>query len=645
MKANKPSIKKKKKKKSLRETPTRKARKSVWLNVLPDDIWLKVKPGVTIYEALQRTNLDIDSECGGLGTCGKCKVRIITALGPPDKQEEKLLSEEELLNGIRLACRTRIRKSMVLHTDVHRDTEEMFQILKHGVYYDMQIDPLINKIAAHVCPPDGANNESDFKRLRSALGPDYQNIKATHQGLTSLYRNLRNTQFNGEALLHQGCLLSWIPVDSEFGRYGLIFDIGTTTLVGKLIDLTNGQEVAVISRLNTQTRYGSDVISRIQHIREKPRGLEKMRNLLIRDLNAITRRLIYAANIDKEYIYIAVAAGNTTMQHILLGLNPSDIAVAPFVPVITEGITFPAQEIGLDVNKDAMLYTMPAKSGYIGGDLISFILSSMAWEHSDKTILGLDFGTNGEIFLGNSERMLTCSAAAGPALEGARISCGMIAKSGALESFRVIEGELQYKIIGNVKPRGLCGSGLVDLVALLLHNGVINVEGLLSPDDLRQDDHLMRSRLHLAHEDGVYHFLIAAPEESLDGKSVFLTQKDVRELQLAKGAISAGVELLMHEMGIRPDQIDEVYLAGALGNYVHPLSAMRIGLIPHVDPIKVVSMGNAASTGATMALLSRKYWKKALELSEQVHHLELSLHPDFYDTFIEQMDFPDFNLW
>ncbi len=641
MKAVKSSTKKKKKKKPIRE----KTRKVVWLNLLPDDIWLRVKPGLTIYEALQNTDLDIDTECGGLGTCGKCKVRIITALGPPDKQEEKLLTAEELENGIRLACRTRIRKSLVVHTDVHRETEDMFQILKHGVYYDMQIDPLIEKIPTQVSPPDSMNSESDFKRLRSALGPHYQDIKVTHQCLTSLYRNLRDTGFKGEALLHRRCLLSWAPPESDYGRYGLIFDIGTTTLVGKLINLTDGHEVAVISRLNTQSRYGSDVISRIQHIRDNRKGLQKMRNLLIRDLNAIVRRLVYAADIAKEYIFVIVAAGNTTMQHILLGLDPSDIAIAPFAPVITEGVTFPAKEIGLDVNMDAMLYVMPAKSGYIGGDLISFILSSMVWEQSEKTILGLDFGTNGEIFLGNADRILSCSAAAGPALEGARISSGMIAKSGAIETVRFMEERLQFKIIGNVKPRGLCGSGLVDLVALLLHHGAVDVEGLLSPAGLSPDNHAMRTHFQVSHEDEVYDFVIASPEESLHGKPVLLSQKDIRELQLAKGAVGAGVELLMQEMGIRADQIDEIYLAGALGNYVHPLSAMRVGLIPRVEPHKVVSMGNAASSGAAMALLSKKYWEKSLELSERVHHLELSLHPDFYDSFVDQMNFPDFNLW
>jgi uncharacterized 2Fe-2S/4Fe-4S cluster protein (DUF4445 family) len=647
MKAHKHAVKKKKKKKKKNsfDQSSKGTRKVTWLNLLPDDIWLKVKRGITIYEAFQKTDLDIDSECGGIGTCGKCKVHIVTAMGQPDKQEQKLLTTEELESGVRLACRTHIRKNLTVQTDMHHDTEEMIQILKHGVYYDIPIDPLIQKIPAKVAPPTSIHSESDFKRLRDALGPNFKNLKVTHQCLTSLYKNLRDTAFSGEALLHKRCLLSWAPCGSNSGRYGLVFDIGTTTLVGKLIDLINGNEVAVISRLNSQTRYGTNVISRIQYIRENHKGLTKMRHLLIRDLNGIIRRLVKVGGIAVEHIFVAVAAGNTTMQHILLGLNPSDIAVAPFAPVITEGVTFPMSDIGLDVNKDAMLYVMPAKSGYIGGDLISFILSSMIAEQDQKIVLGVDFGTNGEIFLGNRKRLLSCSAAAGPALEGARISCGMIAKSGAIESFRIDDGRLQYNIIGNIKPHGLCGSGLVDMVALLLHHGAIDGEGLLGPYGLEVEKKLFQSRLIPNAGTEVYDFMIASPEESFNGKRIFLSQKDIRELQLAKAAVGAGIELLLQEMGITYKQVDEIYLAGALGNYVHPISAMRIGLIPQVSVDKVVSLGNAASTGAAMTLLSKNNWQKALAISEKLEHIELSLHPDFYDTFVAKMDFPSANLW
>ena len=477
----------KKKKRSYRTPPVSGSKKSHWLNVLPDDIWVRVKHGVTIYEGLQKTNLELDSECGGNGTCGKCKVRVITPIGPPDRQERKLLTSTEIENGIRLACRTPIRKSLVVHSDTRHDPEEMFQILKHGFHQQHdRIDPLLEIRPVTMTPPDATDGISDFNRLRNALGGPETDLKITYGCLSTLYRNLRKTTFDGEALLHRKCLLAWSAKGSPNGRYGLIFDIGTTTLVGKLIDLEQGLEIAAISRLNSQTRHGTNVISRIQFIRENKNGLKRMRRLLVNDLNGIIHRMAETAGISASNIFVAVAAGNTTMQHLLLGLDPSGIAEAPFAPVITEGVTFPTLQIGLDLHPDAMLYVMPSKSGYIGGDLMSFILSSGVADQDEKVILGLDLGTNGEIFLGNRSRLLTCSAAAGPALEGARIVHGMIAKSGAIESVRVHEEALTYNVIGNIKPKGICGSGLVDLVAVLLHYGVVDPEGLLGPDRINE---------------------------------------------------------------------------------------------------------------------------------------------------------------
>jgi uncharacterized 2Fe-2S/4Fe-4S cluster protein (DUF4445 family) len=296
----------------------------------------------------------------------------------------------------------------------------------------------------------------------------------------------------------------------------------------------------VMSRLNSQSRYGSNVINRIQFVREKKLGLKRMRELLIADLNWITRGLLEAGGLVPEDIFIAVAAGNTTMQHFLLGLDPSGIAEAPFTPVITEGVTFRTAELGLDMHPDAVLYVMPSRSGYIGGDLISFILCSGAAQETDHIILGLDFGTNGEIFIGNRHRMLTCSAAAGPALEGARISRGMMARAGAIESVRVNANNLQYNVIGNIKAKGLCGSGLVDLVAVLLHFGVIDTQGLMSPHLIREEGDLFRSRVLPVRNLPVFDFLVAGRYQSFNRKPILLTQLDVRELQLAKAAVAAG---------------------------------------------------------------------------------------------------------
>ncbi|MGD9368583.1 MAG: ASKHA domain-containing protein [Desulfobacteraceae bacterium] len=642
MKKNK---KAKKKRRPYRTPPPAKNKKVNWLNILPDDIWVRVKHGRTIFEALQKTNLDLSSECGGLGTCGKCKVRIVTPIGPAGKQERKLLPPAELEGGIRLACQTRIKKTLVVHSSVQHDAGDMFQILKHGFEQEIEIDPLLDIVPLSLKPPDLHDAASDFNRVRNALGPLYTDLKITHSCLSSLYHGLRSTGFCGEALLHRRCMLAWSPQGSPNGRFGLIFDIGTTTLVGKLIDLEQGRERGVISRLNSQTQYGSNVIRRIQYIRESKKGLQRLRRLLIRDLNAITRRLAEAGGIETQNIFVAVAAGNTTMQHILLGLDPSGIAEAPFVPVVTEGVTFPTRLLELDLNPDAMLYVVPSKSGYIGGDLMAFILSSGVAEQDDKIILGIDLGTNGEIFLGNRNRLLTCSAAAGPAFEGARITHGMIAKSGAIESVYVDHQQLRYRVIGNLNPKGLCGSGLVDLVAVLLHFGVIDPEGLIGPKQIDEAGNLFASRLVRSNESDIHHFLVASPEASFNGRTILLHQLDVRELQLAKGAVAAGIEILMQQLGITAGNIDQVCLAGALGNYVHPLSAMRIGLIPIVDPGKVVTMGNAAAAGAAMALLSKKNWQQLKAIADQVEHVELSLHHGFDEIFVAAMDFPDNNLW
>ena len=508
----------------------------------------------------------------------------------------------------------------------------------------IELDPLLDKLPVALAPPSLENPLSDVDRIKEAMGPEYQGLKVSQGCLSSLYSDLRATDFDGTAVLHDGCLLAWQARRMAARRYGLVFDLGTSTLVGKLVSLLEGQEVAVVSRLNSQSKHGKNVISRIQYVREHPDGLSYMQDLLVQDLNIVTRRLLESVQMDPEDIFVAVAAGNTTMQHFLLGMNPTGIAEAPFAPVITEGMTVRAHDVGLHLHPDAVFYIMPSKSGYIGGDLMSFMLASSAADREDRLVLGLDFGTNGEIFLGNKKRMLTCSAAAGPALEGARISRGMIGKAGAIESFRFEGGNLFYRVIGNIKPKGLCGSGLVDLVALLLHHGPIDSEGLLCRPHHEQEN-AMGSRVVKRTGNEARDFLVASSRESFDGGEIYLTQKDVRELQLAKGAIAAGVKLLVKTMGVDIADIDVIYLAGALGNYINPYSAMRIGLIPRVDPEKIIPLGNAASTGAKMALLSRRCWERSAEITHLVEHVELSSHPDFIEDFIGEMNFPTENLW
>jgi uncharacterized 2Fe-2S/4Fe-4S cluster protein (DUF4445 family) len=622
--------------------------KRLWLHVFPKDIWVPVKRGVTILEALQQANLELDGDCGGLGKCGKCKIKILSVVRPPNKIERSLLDERELEEGVRLACRTPVNRDLAISIGEVPAEPDYIKILttSHVIPNEYipisQLEPLVEKKLVTLSPDARYNRLSDFDYIKQGLGPEYSDLEASIHCLQILPDTLKETKVEGSAILHEHCLLAWQNQDKGDHVYGLVFDLGTSTIVGKLMNLHNGNEVAVASRLNSQSRCGADVISRLHYMTQRSGGLETLNYLIMNDLNKITRQLLKTAGLEPDDIFIAVAAGNTTMQHFILNLPPTGIAEAPFSPVVTEGMIVNAADIGLEVNPAALLYTFPVKSGYIGGDLISFILTSGVTEQKEEIILGLDLGTNGEIFLGNGKRLLTCSAAAGPAFEGARISSGMIAKAGAIEGAVHEEGNLYYRTIGNIKPKGICGSGLVDLVAVLLHCGVIDHEGLIrrSPRKKYQD---MNSKV--IPQAYCYSFLIASEQESFHGRPIYLTQKDVRELQLAKAAMAAGIKILMDELGIGMEDIDRVYLAGALGNYVDRISTLRIGLLPQIKIEHIRSLGNAASMGASMALLSKKHWQMAKTVTNFIEHVELSYRRDFNQYFIEQMDFPSENIW
>lgn len=644
MKKPKPKNKRKKKRPRGYGPPAHRkpSGRKVWLNVLPDDLWVRAKRGATIFKALENQPVELDSDCGGLGKCGKCKVQVITPLGPPNAQEEKLLSEEELARGIRLACQVALEKDLVINLDRAVGGEDHFQILKSGQMPIISLDPLVDKHIVNLPEAEQGGDVGDLERVAAGLGPEFKGLSAGLDCLRRLPVDLREIGERGAAVLHGKRLLAWQDWEQVGRRYGLVFDLGTSTLVGKLISLLDGREVAVASCLNGQARHGADVISRLQYAREHRQGLAKLNKLVISDLERLVQRLLRVVDIEPEEVFVAVACGNPTMVHLMLAIPPDAIAEAPFSPALTDGLVVYAGQTGLRLAPEAVLYLLPAKSGYVGGDLIATMLASGVWTKGHPLSLGLDLGTNGEIFLGSRERLLTCSAAAGPALEGSNISFGMIARSGAIESVSAEDQGLVYRTIGNVKPRGLCGSGLVDLVAVLLHLGIIDREGLITEPGPNTPAWLAA---RVEPDGAVMRFVVADKDEAFEGKPVYLSQRDVRELQLAKAAVAAGVQILMDEMAIEPRDLGKIYLAGALGNYVNPYSAMRVGLLPMVHPEKIISLGNAASTGSAMVLLSRGHWRLARTLAKGIDHVELSSRPEFNDHFVEQMDFPTRNLW
>jgi uncharacterized 2Fe-2S/4Fe-4S cluster protein (DUF4445 family) len=641
-KKDKKSRQRKKRKALANRAKSLKKKGTAWLNVLPFDQWFNVPKNTTVLKALQKADIDLDSDCGGTGKCGKCKVRILTSTRLPSTEDSAdLLSTEEIDQGIRLACRTKIRKDLAIYIGESEPDLDYFQILKAGSVPIVGLDPPVNLRELQFGPKDRLDSRSTMDLLRASLGSEYLHSEPTPSLLQELPGKRSNETLAGTAVIHRQAnkttLLAW-KTGKPSAQYGLVFDLGTSTLVAKLINLADGRQEAAVSCLNSQSKYGADVISRIQHVEQNKEGLQRLHLLLLNNLNNLIKRILKVADLQPSDIFVAVAAGNTTMQHFLLRIDPTGIARAPFSAVLTESLVAKACDVGLMLHPEAVLYLMPSQSAYIGGDMLGFIIASEAAEQDDAVVLGLDLGTNGEIFLGNRKRLLSCSAAAGPAFEGAGISSGSIAKAGAIEWVRFQDGQLHYKDIGNISPISICGSGLVDLTAVLLDCGIIDGTGRFG---VPSGDGLASLRERVIPREGGYDFLVASSAESYHHRPIYLTQKDVRELQAAKAAIAAGIEILAKEWGIAPHQVDYIYLAGALGNYINPHSGMRIGLLPMMDPERIISIGNAASAGAAMVLLSRSHWRKAQSLADSIEHVELSTRPDFPERFIANMCFPD----
>ena len=359
---------KKKNRRSFSLPPPRKTkRRHIWLKVLPEDLWLKVRRGKTILEALQKTDVELEGDCGGLGKCGKCKVKVLSSIGPPSMEGKELLEEEEIRQGVRLACRTKLKKDLTIQVGESEEEVTYYQILKVGRRPIFYLDPLLDKKLVTLNDEGENRGLADFERIKLAMGPEYQDLTAPLHCLRTLPTMLTKTEYRGAVVLHDKTMIAWQPWEEGGRRYGLVFDLGTSTLVGKLVSLLDGKEIAAISRLNSQSKFGANVISRLEYVKENRQGLRSLNELIVKDLNLITLRLLKVGRLRPEDIFIGVAAGNTTMEHLLLSLDPSGIAQAPFNPVSTDGLVVKASDIGVELHPEALLYVMPTRSGYIGG--------------------------------------------------------------------------------------------------------------------------------------------------------------------------------------------------------------------------------------------------------------------------------------
>jgi uncharacterized 2Fe-2S/4Fe-4S cluster protein (DUF4445 family) len=592
----------------------------------PFDKSTRVPPGTTLFSAAHWIGLPIDSTCGGRGTCGKCKVQIVE--GSPDitTADRKQLRADELEAGWRLSCQAKV------YQETSVNVPELLRVPKAatmGVNRLVLLDPNVRKVYLELSEPDLDDQRSDVERLQDALTAEGFDMKVGLSALRNLPGVLRDAQFKVTAVLGGDQLIAVEPADTREESYGVAFDLGTTTVVGTLMNLRTGMAEAVGSTLNGQAPFGADVISRISHGMQGDEAKGELRQAILRTMNGVLSDLYGRAGVPRERVYEMVVVGNATMLHLLLGIDATPISMMPFAPAFREPLYLPAAEIGLEIHPAGFVQTLPIIGAYVGADIVAGVVAT-GLAREEKLRVFVDVGTNGEIVLGSGKRVLCTAAPAGPAFEGSQIKCGMRATDGAIEGVTLTDGvELQI-IGGDVPPRGLCGSGLVDVVAQLLVVGLLEPSGKLKSRD-EVPEHPLSDRLISV--EGVRAFLLAP--------NVYLSQRDVRELQFAKGSIATGIKVLMDVLGVTAADLDEVLLGGSFGSYLNPESARIIGLVPPVDVDRILSVGNTAGEGAKMSLLSFRERQVAFELPQKIEYIELSGRSDFNDSFVEVLKFPD----
>jgi len=590
--------------------------------------------GVSVHRFLADLGINLDTYCGGSGTCGKCQVTIQGKISPPTPTEKNIFSPAELKMGKRLACQSLVQGSCEITVPKIKDKTDQ-NILVTGQKQKVAHDPIVKVVSVQLAEPKLNENPADFENIKNSLGRDFANATIPLKLLSFLPNIIRNNNYKIKIVSTDDEILDIIKSDSKSELFGVAFDIGTTTIVGKLYDLTHGQLLAVAAQVNAQRVFGEDVISRIDHAMKSETSLKALQNKVIESINTIIAELCEIARIKKQQIYIVICAGNTAMTHLALAVNPQYLAQMPYVPAFKGAMYYECTELGLTVHPQGRIYFLPAIGRFVGGDTVAVILATDL-DKSKKARLAIDIGTNGEIVLAWQNNLFACSTAAGPAFEGAHIEHGMRASPGAIDAVNILNGELHFHVISEQKAEGICGSGLIDAIAELLRVGVIDISGRIQTqaEIAGKVPHSLANRL-VKGETGI-EFTLEQNE-----KKIVITQKDVREIQLAKGAIAAGIRLMLDKVGIQVSEISEVLLAGAFGNFIRRENAIRIGLLPDIEPAKVRFVGNAACAGAEMILLSKNAKQNAEEIANKVEYIEISANTEFQEYFADEMLFPE----
>ena len=607
--------------------------------------------GTPLLAAARRLGVDLDSVCGGRGICTRCQVRVSEGdfakhgiVSAPDHltgltdRERRQLATGRLEDGRRLSCQARVAGDLV--ADVPESSQVHRQIVrKRATARNIRIDPVVRAMYVEVPTPDLARPAAHLRRLKASLEDAFE-VRITGVDphvLSKLHSTLESSRYRATAFVRDHRRLVDLRPGYRDRVFGLAVDVGSTTLAVHLCDLLSGEVLASLGRMNPQIRFGEDLMSRVSFAMMNENGAQEMTRAVREALDELAHEAAAAAGVDPNDILEVAIAGNPVMHHLLLGLDPAPLGFAPFALATDEGTELPAADVGLHLGEASRAYVLPCIAGHVGADAAGVVLSEMPYRKKEVALI-VDVGTNAELVLGSSARLLAASSPTGPAFEGAQLSCGQRAAPGVIERIRIdpVTLEPRYRVIGeerwsddpgfDVDPSGICGSGIVEAIAELYLAGIVRPDGTI-------DGALAARSSRIVRAGRTFTYVVEAGEPE-----IAITQNDVRQIQLAKAALYAGARLLMDRMGI--DEVDRVTLAGAFGSQIDPKYALILGMVPDCAPERVTSAGNAAGTGARIALLNRRLRRELERVVRGIEKIETAVESRFQEHFVDAMAIP-----
>lgn len=635
------------------------------IRFLPEGVETAVEEGKTLLDAARDANVYVGAICGGEGVCGKC--RVIIREGEVEGESTEFLTRDEIRRGYVLACQVVPRSDLVVevppesrlrgYEGIGRDSEQFRDFAHRGAQRPpAELEPVVSKFFFALPAPSLDNPTADQERLLQAVskrqtGSLQMGLKIARE-LPHVLRRRRadrgswKWQWDGEVTATVGLrndvneVLCVEQGDTADRNYGLALDVGTTTVVGHLVDLTSGITREAAAKYNSQIKYGADVVNRINYARQ-PGGAEALHQAVVEDIEALIDDLVQRSHVGRGDIHCVVAGGNTAMLHFLLGLEADPIRLSPFVPAAAGPPPVRAAEAGLRIHPRGILYTLPMVGSFVGGDITAGILAS-GLHRSEPLSLLLDIGTNGEVVLGNQEFLAACSASAGPAFEGGTVSCGMRAASGAIDSVKIFQHGLAVSAttVDGSPPLGLCGTGLIDTLAEMFLAGVVDRSGHFQDE---QSDHVPE-RFRAGGEGDGTAFVLVPAAESGGNRDVVIRQADVENLIRTKGAIYAATDSLVQSVGVSFADVERIYIAGAFGNRLNVSNCITIGLLPDVAPERIQFIGNSCIAGAKLAMLSRRMFQEVHAIRERISYQELMVDPAYMEKFTSACFLPHTDL-